>query len=856
MMPRDLLAVPDTGTALPEQSQNDPAPRQPRDLLAPQSPTELIPAGMRAYNERAARVKAAYDAARGRDPDVDYDMGLKFMDRAFLDAMDNNEERKAFLTKKYGAASVGQDSGGTPYLIQNGKKISTEGGSFWSGMAADVVGNMGVMGGSGLGAIGGGAVGGPPGAIVGAGLGAAAGKGAQEAVKAATGTLKKTPGEEESEIATTGALGAAGEAGGALVGRRMARGLIPEPLGGQTPASRAMTDTVLSKGGVPPMASALPSSRILQRHMEMADRLVGAPKGMEAANFAMVRNEVRTMLEKSGVPPDKIDAAMAQVMDPTARLSTTDLGRDIQQSVRAHIKTVQDAADNEIASANKQLNAQLTHLDTLTRRYKPGDLGVDVASGIIQARKDFGTASDKIYSRIDKLVGDKPVVPTFLVKRQAKALLEKLPESDAKAIVKEIAAMPTTVSFENMQRLRSRLYEIGEPSNLAASGILKHDIRNMRTAVDQSFGQAFLGKSPEAAKMLRAADEFYADGIKKFNDITINTLVKQAENGVPVDPSQVAKFIIKPGNVARVETIKKMLPPEVWKRVMGADFDNIISASTRTVDGHDVVSGKLLQKELRKRGNLVTVTYGPNIANIGRQFADRLAARDGDIPAANLTMDNFSATMMKAEAANNYLDAFLGKNYLSELAKPTFSPDAAFNWIVKPGHEAELEQAISQFGATSPIVAGIRQAAVKDLLSRAVVETETGTATTIAGPAIEKALSAYTKKQQDLLFPGGLADDMRLLAKEVKFVFPENVSTRGMTGMAAGAVMSLGPLVRWPMQAYSGAWQWMLTRPNVVKMLAAGLKSYGDQKTIAQQTTRAIFRAAALGETPEEGDEQ
>jgi hypothetical protein len=93
-------------------------------------------------------------------------------------------------------------------------------------------------------------------------------------------------------------------------------------------------------------------------------------------------------------------------------------------------------------------------------------------------------------------------------------------------MVREIADWSPLETFENMQRMRTRLNELGEPSDLAASGMTKRVFRQLATLRDQSFDLA--GRSQiwstatggvvdteRAVRLLRAADGFYRDGIRK-----------------------------------------------------------------------------------------------------------------------------------------------------------------------------------------------------------------------------------------------------------------------------------------------------------------------------------------------------
>ncbi len=816
---------------------------------------EFITQGEYNLKLREQRLKEIIDQQLGHDPDVDYDTGLSFGDRVSLDMADNPAERRMYLEQRYGKDAVGADAKGRTWVKIGDKKIASETTSIGAQLAASSPELA--AGGAGA-AIG--AAGGPVGSIIGFGLGAMAGKGMVEADKATSGRYKKTPKEEAETLGKTAAFGAAGEGVGrgaiALLGRAT-KGPIPRKLSGVTPETEAMTAITTYGGASPPIRSAMPSSKIMQFHQNVSNKTVGPFR--QEANQQFVDDQLKRILKRSGVPDDQLEKVFAELTNPKANISTAELGKDIQASVRARIAVNETAANDTMKQAQAQLDAQMKHLDTITRRFKPGDLGVDVAGGIQESRKDFSTAANKIYDRVDQIVGNQPIVPTGQLKKQAQKIIGALPKSDNRTVFHEIMDLPERIKVGDAQRLRTRMWEQADSMTLAP-GTIKGDFSRLAKATDVAINnmdaQSGLQIMGERAKnLLRSADKWYADGIKKFEDATVNRLVKMAETGMAPDPGVIASTIIKPGYTEKAAQILKLLPPDVRNRVIAADFDNVMREATRTFEGKDMVQGKILANIIEQRGKLLDIVYGGRIAGEIRDFAFKLQARDGELPLESLNPSTFRSLMQNYKTLTETGESFLKDNYLSVLGKSKKMPEDVLKWIVRPGQEERLNIALKTFGEGSPQMASIRQMALRDLLRRAIVNTETGVKRGVSGSGLENALKEMTERQQQILFPNGLDEDLRLVADEAKFLFPADADKDMAGGLKAGILKGGMPWTL-PIVAYSAGWGWLLSRPAVIRFLAIGLQGDGAARAATRETMRTLIQAAALDMVPDTGDER
>jgi len=859
----------------------------------------------------AAKLKTRQEDERlkqGYEPGVDYDTGTGFIDAIRMKSQSNPAQQWDFLAEKYGPDKVHQDKRGQFYVeTEDGKRLSPEGTGFIKNFLAGIYANAPQAAAMTAGGMLGSAAG-PAGAVAGAGLGSMAERAASDFIAKLRGRdLHQTTGQQLSDIAGAGVEGAAAEAGGRLVTQLPAAAgqLFRNRIADVTPERLSLGRSVAEAGGTPPIRSLTPGLTSPAQKQEISARL-GAD-WLENRNQQAVHGRLQEIVN-SGMSPDAQRAAIGQILDPTAAVATRETGEPIVAAVQQHAAQLGGEVENLARDADRQLTQQLGRLNAQARRAPPGDLGEDVAAGIGQARTDFSTAMQKVYSRVDQLAGGQPSVPTRLMKREAESILQSLPKDaqgnpifgDPRVLqtLNRIKGAPAKWTLSDAQAARSALGEFANFTDMTP-GVAKRQFDNLRQAVDGGISQAEADPAmAPAVKLLRSADTAYAQGIQKFEDTQINRMVSQARTGIVPDPGKVADLVLVPGEKSRAATIKGMVGDRVWRRVAAADWQNIMATAADRQTGE--VSARRLAAALaaRDRGGLLELTYGPGIARDMRLYSQRLDARGGTIPASNLNPDNFSRTMRALESAQAEQDAFLKTNYLSALADPkTPRADSAVSFILKPGEETRLIRAQEFFGENSPQMQAIRDQAQKELLHSAIIPTQTGAGTTVAGKGIEKALAQFTPKQQEILFPGGLAEDMKRLAKEINFMFPVdpsdmagsliagNVKNRpllgsmagagvgaaagaglggalgflgGPGGMVAGAIpgaaiggtaglLAGGRLLK---TAYYEGMGWIYSQPRVVRALSEGLRP-GPGQAVTREAIRGIFRAAAAGELQE-----
>ena len=839
-------------------------PQNPANVIV----TDIATGAREIVNKRTwaeRNIQTFLGSERGPLKDVDYTSGTDWMDKVALDQADNDEEKRLYLSQKYGEGNVAQDPQGIFYVVTGGKKIAPGGGSFGGRFTAEAAAQGPEFLGATIGAMGGGAIGGPAGAAAGAAAGAGLAKSITETQKILAGRSAKTPKQTRDIIAREALLmglgEGAGQVGSRVLGRATAGGL-PDWLTGASAKTRDLVGRTTAGGATPPIRSALPDMRVTQFHQALGEKLSGSM--LADRNLSYIEKEMIALLRNAGFSDAEIGPAMEEILNPSAAISTAQLGRDLGTNIQGYTAGLGEAAIAAQESAQQTLDKQLAQIRTLTReRRAAGPLAQDVVDALVQSRKDFSRSMQRVYGRIDDLVGGKAVVPTFLPKRLAKARLEKMPESDIKTLMKEIADLPNNATFEDMQRLRTRLSELGEPQDLAASGLTKKDFRDLRTAVDRSFDQAWLGNAPKAAKMLRAADAAYKQGIRKYEDAVLNQIVDSARTGMLPDPGVVSDLLLRRGNTERIKEFQRLLGKDLWNRVVAQDWRDMLDVAT--VKGGEIDAAVLFREVMkRKRMGVLEAAYGTKTAAEIENYARRQAVL-GNVPKVALDKgDKFADAIYAATQAQKSLDDFINENYLAELATPSIEPELVYNTLVQPGHETQLERVFGHFGRDSPQVKEIRKTAMQVLLKDAIINIETGAGKTVGSDALRSALSKMTKKQQEMLFPDGLADDLNLVADEAQFLFPSSGKSDMAAGLVAGGIKAALPFGvvagglghygtgTLAISAYGWAvtWGWLLARPATVRWLALGYGRDTATRKATDETFRAIVRAGQLGMLP------
>lgn len=832
-----------------------------RGLVKPasQSVNPLSFSGMQADEKTLTQDVDPYlKQLRGMDADVDYDTGASSaLPKWWLARSDNPKEAQLALEHFYGPGNVGQDASGRWWVRQDGKKVEVYGGgqgltTAGKHMLYDTLAYSPVLGGAAVGAgIAGGAasetvVGALPAAILGAGAGAASGKAIDELIKALQGVYAKTPYEELQRLGNDAIWNMTFEtlspAARAVLGP-LKKGL--RSFFGITEQGEAMTRRIsgpqggklfrkdTDQAGVPPLKTAVPGLVGLQWHQDFRNRVMGDPQAVQ--NVAYIRTQLQHVLEDSGYPPDQVNSIMEELTRKDAAQSSLSEGKMITSKVEGHIQSLQREAESAVTTAKAATSDEIKALRDLGAQ-DPGPLGKDIASSISQARSRFGAAMTRAYDHVTAMTGGQSIVSTAEVKAQVGEVLDTLPETAHPPILKKIMDLPATVTLKDAHAYRSQLRQAAWSGNLTP-GLTAHNLNDAASSIDEAISSA--GADLESrgetnvAKALRGVDAAYAEGIAKFRDTMFNQTVRRARTGIFQDAGTVAAQYIRPGEGDRLRTLFGLMPPELRTRVGFADMANIQKEAKGTSEG--------FLDAVRKRGDMLDTVYGKDNANKLRTAAKALAALDGKLP-SDMTLEPGRAlsAIERQVKYTNELDKFVSENPIAALGIPK-AADRAVRFITAPGRENVTREALTFFGKDSAEWKTIQTYALKGVLSRAMVQSA-DLAPTVVGPAMKEALSKYTRGQLDMLFPGGLENDLRDLADKAEFLFPPRSSDMS-AGLAAGTLKAFLPWSA-PAWVYAKMWGWVADHPIWFHNLASVARS-GDVNEL-KAIRKAIYRMAIL----------
>jgi hypothetical protein len=784
---------------------------------------------------------------------------LPFTDQVALSQADNIDEKELYFQHKYGKENVSREWSGKEQALM----VRMPSGAIYrvgndSGFVAQLVGDSpklaGMLAGAGSGAEAGSA-GGPWGALLGgvggAAIGAMGGKTLIEGKKALEGNYAKTPEQYGEALTSTEKEGALGEAGGKLLGEsaaRLAQFRLPAFITGATDESRAMTKDAWKGGARPPYASMAPNAIKLRRIEVDAEKLTGKYEAQDQRNMAFVIDNLKKTLRGSGMPPAYVDKLADEVSDPSYAASHEAVGNDLKASVQAHVDAMTASVTRMADLADKHIDAQLKPVFDAIDASKDGNLAQQTSDAILAARKQFGEQFSALYSKIDTMTGGAKIVPTDQVASVAREITAQLPKTSVQAIVKEMSTLAKKpvkpedavllkefgielpedgkLTLAQAQRIRTVLKDKAYVNNLTP-GYAKHDFGRLADAMDTAIQSA--AEDPAAGgavEMLNAVDAAYKKGLAKFKDAAISQLAKATKSGMPPDPEKIVSLIAQPGYTARASGIRQIVGDDVWRQVQAVHMQQYLRRFTSIgADGKPALDGMKMLNNLRDSDStkmLAQIHGEDSVANL-REIAKMVASREGKLDPALLANHSTRDILTSMQEHQARLDDFMKHNALAILADPSKTGEEAYQWVVRPGAEGEARtMAVAKtFGINSPQMKGVQQAALEELARNANINA----INKVGNGALENALSAFTKNQQDLLFPDGLASDMRQISKVIKFMFPFKsgaASDTAMAGMSAGAVLEKPLRERLYKQAVASVMRFVVLHPSVARWVVTG----------------------------------
>lgn len=314
--------------------------------------------------------------------------------------------------------------------------------------------------------------------------------------------------------------------------------------------------------------------------------------------------------------------------------------------------------DSIFGDRNAVGNAQAVakEIDRLNGKYAKAtrdtlELGELIKEDIGKARGAFGDAADDMYAFADDVLNGTPVLEIAQLKRAANRVIKKLPTKT----LEDGTQVPAPLNKELLPDLETILSWDGKQSLSAVQHVrrslrnkidmgptadnVSHEASQLLKALDESLqpekitfggpgdvvgGQDALLQS--AKRSLKEANDFYAEGIKKFDNATIKKIMKNPSEAGELAPEKVVDFFFKKESQTPLKRVMAVLPPERQAEVRRAAMDKIVGDIMQEDDlGAELFDGFVLKKTLDRFGDDTMKTmFGEGTAKELRKFSNVL----------------------------------------------------------------------------------------------------------------------------------------------------------------------------------------------------------------------------------------
>ncbi len=887
---------------------------------------EAVPEGMPFRDpEGKTRRKPTFEAI-GVGPQILYDMAV------------TDTEKQNILGNFYGKEAVKKSPQGDVY-VQAGDKMLKPGRG-WPAVAGFVASEAAPVAGSIAGEIGGAAAGsvlpGPgtvAGAIGGGAAGAAAGTAFNDMVLGLAGVYDRSAGQEAGNLALSGAFGGAGTAVGrglAAIAPSLAGGwdalknVLPGKAAyvlGAAPEETAQAVRLSQAGALVRPSAWAKEAPYLKKVVEEFDPVFREQEVLKQSAQQYYEKEAGRLLDSVGVAGGrepltgatkpvsserageavlkrvhndmavqdaKLDASLQGL---TRSAETAGFGR--AAAVESQLSIATAAADDSLKAAQKGIDIGFselrgdvnTALKAANADRHPGDLWRRAGEKLDFVHAGIDARAAKMYSSAYQVAGETPLTHQ-VVEQEARQLIETLPlefQSSFPTMVHQLDRFrgnePLTLEWAHHLRslARQRVDRLmpyadrAEGINRKISGMVNRMLHDPAQSAEVKAG----------VKILDATDGFYSKNMGKFEQNAVDQIVKKMRTGNFEDAPALAKIAFDPDSTVGRDTVRKLLGPELWKAVHGADVQGLLKSSTNTLG--EIDAGRFAQQVAgRVRQGVWDAADLPAKTT---RLANQVLASEGKIPLHALPGDNVTTLLQRAadyaeeakvlakEKPLETLEAELkqiASDHRREVAGArTARRNAPLGFLTLPdasvrvmesadriiGNPDLMIAAATKFGAASPEFESLRQVAAHRLLQRNSVE---GT-----GKLIGELQTDVPESVQRLLFPGLAKDEMVTLAKDMAFLLGGTGETFG-GGMAAASrvlhptmsalplvpqsmqfkVPVLDPVVRFMQAKYYQLMTWGVTHPAFIQWVASGLKGPPASRAASKA---AVQQAMGLG---------
>ena len=431
----------------------------------------------------------------------------------------------------------------------------------------------------------------------------AAGYVADEAVEYAEGVRDQTLGEDAMNLFFEFALGGGGELGGRLVAKGLGR-LIKGPGTAEANTTRETARAILA-GEVDPATGQRVSGRPTLRATNMAPLLGRAQAFFEGVfpnsriatqNADYLHSAYLKFLRDAGIPEGQAEKTSTEFLDS--------LKRDIERMYSSPEKLVEKAN-------NRLRNTVQTEIDSLIRNF--GDTsfvgGEAARRGIEISKRIFDEDVDLLYSVADDLLDGAAVIPTQTIKGELNSIVTRNivqgKEIQDSALGRAIQGLDRFETAGNINSIRTALREAAwDPTLIGTQD--KNLLRNLLTKVDDSLQEseiALLARNQQVSsnilpvgtaagpgikgvisraevariqgqkaglEALRSANDFYKNGISRFDTLFAQRLIASSRSGGElVDPDAILDEVILPNRGKLLQDLLNSTRPSPMKGLGG-----------------------------------------------------------------------------------------------------------------------------------------------------------------------------------------------------------------------------------------------------------------------------------------------
>ena len=872
--------------------------------------------------------------------------GVDFTTQTLHDMAINDKERRRALERNYPGRVKENASTGELYVEdEDGTRRKPGSGGLLNRAGATVAASAAPVAGSVLGAIGGG-IGGSavPGAgtvagtVAGGFSGGVLGQSFNDLILGLTGVHDRTGVEEAAELGKAGFMGGAGVGvgrgiatvfpavkGAAQAGSAALPKIVANILGAN-PAKLNQAIEITNKGYRVSPSTWAEESPYLHKVTDAFDPAFRTQNVLKQDAGRFLEEEGGKVLDSAGVPKE----GRQSLLNPQSAVSSEEAGAALLKKARDEMMTqdenlariadrakqlatlkaeynstafketaeqLRNAEQASMGAAQKAINAGFDNIQgDVNQAMKAaevgansGDLWTGVAQKLQSTRNAIVENHSNRYTRWDDAYGH--LVPPDVgdLPQVAERVLGQLPENFQKKypdIVKKMADIGSgeePVTLGQLHNLRSLLRNKVNYYDLTPDvrdGIFKLFSGKVNEVI-QARGAA--PELREAAKVLNDIDASYGKNMKTFKDKTIQSVVSAVEAGVPADPQLLANTILKEGRTDLIDKVRKMVGPNYWNAVKGADLQEMLDQSKSLIPGQ--IDGKRFVAQVmdRDRNNMLEAVHGKDVANRLRQQAQYVAMADGKLPIPASPNDTITSLIQKAREAtqaakseasidplkvlqrdmrgieSDYNKQLAGlrktrsQDALGHLYDPTVGASEAAEKILK--NPDLISAAANRFGESSPEFKMLRQVYVQRVLQGSL--------------DVGKKMEKITPEVQRIMFPGASLEEMQTLARNMDFLTSTSLGDQAGTSIAAasrvlnpwGQITGVGKLVK-PLTKVPGTDALgralltkyyafvtdLATRPATLQWIAKGLNGApADREAVKAAIQSAVAKSGPIG---------